>query len=370
MQRIALALQPQLKRIEVVLSPALLFSQTIGKELKTLSSRFALFCDETVAEKIGNRWLSHLEHHGLTVSLFTFPSGEQEKSRERKAELEDRLFSHHFGKECGMIALGGGVTTDLIGFLASTFCRGVPLVHVPTTLLGMVDAAIGGKTGVNTPHGKNLIGTLYPADKVLIDSSVLHSLPLEEWTHGCAEIIKYALIRSPSLFKLLQEWRTDPFYLEKVIHTSILIKAEVVETDYDETSGLRRILNFGHTIAHALEKLHNYTLAHGEAVAIGMLVESHMSMKMGLLPKERFDEIESLIRSFPFKLQICSSFSAEEFHSALLYDKKTIGGSPRFVLLEQIGSSCPFAGEYCTKVPSSVLEETIGWMLALFSEGV
>ncbi|MBS0604173.1 MAG: 3-dehydroquinate synthase [Verrucomicrobia bacterium] len=370
MRRIAIGLQPQLKRVEAVLSNGLLFSESIAGEFRRLGHRFALFCDDRVDSLIGKKWCSHLEKAGLQIDLFSFPSGEQEKNRERKAALEDLLFSQKFGKDTCMIALGGGVTTDLIGYLASTFCRGVPLVLAPTTLLGMVDAAIGGKTGVNTRFGKNLLGTFYPADKILIDSSMLSSLSPSEWTSGSAEVIKYALIRSPQLFQLLRNWNSkDMAYLDRIIHECVLIKAQVVEIDFEEKTGLRRILNFGHTIAHALELLENYELSHGEAVAIGMLVESYISVKMGHLPAAEFAQIDAMIRSFAFALVLSKEVTLEKMRDALLSDKKAAKGAVRFVQLEKIGACMSFNGEYCASVPQEILEEAISWMLAKFSGG-
>jgi 3-dehydroquinate synthase len=368
LKKIAMSVQAPLKRSEVVIATHGLFSESISKEIKPIASHFALFCDKVVQAAIGEKWQTHLQKLGLDVTLFSFPAGEAEKSRERKTQLEDALIAKHFGRDAGIIALGGGVTTDLIGYLASTFCRGVPLIHVPTTLLGMVDAAIGGKTGVNTPFGKNLVGTFYPADKILIDPTVLLSLPEEEWTNGMAEIIKYALIKSPQLFHQLhqKDWKL-PSNLETIIYECILIKAQIVETDYEETSGLRRILNFGHTIAHAIELLEHYAISHGEAVAIGMLVESRISLKMGLLSLEAFQKIETLIRSFPFRLKLNQAIHSEQIHSALTSDKKSVKGVPRFVLLKQIGECGAFEGEYCTSVPLPILEEAIAWMVALFS---
>lgn len=340
-----------------------LFDPAILSEIKPLASRFALFCDESVADVLGKKWKEHLEKMGLSVALFTFPSGEQEKTRERKAGLEDLLFSHNFGKDSCIIAMGGGVTTDLIGFLASTFCRGVPLVLIPTTLLGMVDAAIGGKTGVNTRFGKNLIGSFYPASKILIDPSVLNTLPPEELTNGSAEIIKYALIDSPTLFEKLQTSTLD-----QIVKECIAIKMRVVEEDFKE-EGLRRILNFGHTIGHAVERLENYRLSHGEAVAIGMLVESYLSVKMGHLSLQTFQEIEALVRAFPFPLQFSDAVTKEAMISALSHDKKAAKGAVRFVLLNKIGACEPFDGDYCTSVPAPLLNETLDWMIAQFSGG-
>ncbi len=364
MKKITLRLVPSAKVSDILISPKLLFSDTAIQELKPLGSRFVLFCDEAVAKLHGSKWVEHLQKQGLDVTLFTFPPGEEEKCRERKAELEDRLFSHKFGRDICLIALGGGVTTDLIGYLASTYCRGVPVVFIPTTLLAMVDAAIGGKTGVNTRFGKNLIGTYYPAEKILIDPSLLSSLSSSEWTNGSAEVIKYGLIRSRALFESLKHWKPeDPAYLEKIIVESVSIKTNVVETDYEEKTGLRRILNFGHTIAHALELLEDYRLSHGEAVAIGMLVESAISVKMGHLSEDSFHQIEKCIRSFPFPLKISSSITKANLHSALSLDKKSAKGLPRFVLLDKDRRLPPLSmAQYCCEVPTKIIDDAIEQM--------
>ena len=238
MKKVPIAIQPSLKHTESRLASGLLFDPSIAEEVKRLGARFALFCDEKVAGDLGKKWHAHLQKCGLEIALFTFPSGEQEKSRERKAELEDRLLAQKFGRDTCFIALGGGVTTDLIGFLASTYCRGVRLVLAPTTLLAMVDAAIGGKTAVNTRFGKNLIGTFYPADRIFIDPNTLSSLPISEWTNGIAEVIKYALIHSPQLFQMLRNWnRTDSGQTEMIIQECVMTKARVVEMDFDDQLG-------------------------------------------------------------------------------------------------------------------------------------
>lgn len=368
MKKIALGLQTPLKRSEAILGTHLLFSEEIVSEIRPLASHFAIFCDEQVATLLGQKWTAHLQEAGLSASLFTFPPGEQHKNRETKAKLEDALLAQKFNADSCFIALGGGVTTDLIGFLAATFCRGVPLINIPTTFLGMVDAAIGGKTAVNTPLGKNLIGAFYPADRIYIDPLVLDTLPSFEWTNGCAEVIKYALTCSLPLFHSLKKWNpTDPVYLENIIHECLMIKAQIVEADFTETSGLRRVLNFGHTIGHAIEWAENYQIPHGEAVAMGILAESHMSMKMKLISEEIYTDIESLIRSFPFELQLSSGMTLEKIHSALSQDKKALKSTPRFVLLEKIGACSPFLGAYCSEVPQQILEEALAWMIALFS---
>ncbi len=183
-------------------------------------------------------------------------------------------------------------------------------------------------------------------------------------------MIKYALIRSPQLFQILRNWQPhDPAYLDLIIHESVLTKAGVVESDYEEKTGLRRTLNFGHTIAHALELCENYTLSHGDAVAIGMRVESFISHRMGLLKRSDLEEIETLIQAFPFPFKISSKVTPEKMRSAVLLDKKSTHGAARFVLLDKIGSCHPFHSEYCTTVPEKVLSEALSWMFTACSGG-
>lgn len=350
---------------EISIGTSFLFSDAVIAPLSALGERFALFADAHVASLWAERWCAFLKTKGLNVSLFSIAPGEKQKCREAKEKLEDLLFAQQFGKDSCFIAMGGGVLTDLVGFLSSTFCRGVPLVNVPTTLLGMVDAAIGGKTGVDTPFGKNLVGTFYLAEHLFVDLELLTTLPEQEKTSGFAEIIKYALISSSELFEHL----SDPAASEAVVKKCIQIKKEVVEEDWEERLGKRRILNFGHTIGHAIELLEEYELSHGEAVAIGMLVESYLSFRADHLSQADLEQILALVRSFPFKLQISSRVSKEGMLRTLSLDKKAAKNKPRFVMLERIGACVPFEGTYCGAVSDALLAEAIEWMLAQFSGG-
>jgi len=296
---------------------------------------------QSVGEKLAKK---------IGALLLTVPGGEASKTRDMKEMLEDNLLNKQFGKDTTIIALGGGVVTDLVGFLASTYMRGVPLILIPTTLLAMVDGAIGGKTAVNTPLGKNLIGTFYPPKAILIDLDLLQTLPQKEWTHGIAEILKYGFIADPTLLQL-DNW-------EPAIRTSIQIKLGIVEKDPFE-QGLRRILNFGHTIGHGIEQVSDYTIPHGEAVAFGCLVEAHLSQRLGYLPPLDFCKIERTIRRFPFSLRLPSTYTRAAFLNALRLDKK----SPfRFVLLDRIGHPLPFDGAYVRPVSLEELEPTLDWM--------
>lgn len=323
--------------------------------------RYAIIMDS----KVKNLYAKFTEH--LDITIFSFPSGEASKTRETKAMLEDSLLSHSFGRDSCLIALGGGVTCDLVGFVASTYCRGISLLLIPTSLLAMVDAAIGGKTGVNTLYGKNTIGTFYPAEQVFIDGAFLQTLPPEEMRNGASELIKYGLIASKELFDYLREKRPlfeemDMRFLMKIIRDGISIKSKILKEDLFEKKNKRIALNYGHTIGHAIEKLEKYTLSHGEAIAIGMIVSAYMSVEMGFLAQGDLEQIENLFREYKLNLKLPKAVNFDEFLSTVSLDKKARKGIPRFVLLKAIGELHPFEGEYCTPVPLAVLEAAFTWM--------
>jgi 3-dehydroquinate synthase len=274
------------------------------------------------------------------------------KSRETAHDLTDALFKLGCGRDTLLIALGGGAALDLIGFAASIYMRGLPLIFIPTTLLAMVDAAIGGKTGIDTPHGKNLIGTIYEPKAIFADLDLLKTLPDKEWVNGFAEILKMGLIYDASIWK-------KPDILK-----AIRGKMAIVGKDPRE-QGLRRILNFGHTIGHALETVADYLLPHGACVALGCAVEAHLSMRLGFLKAKEFAEILDLYCRFPLRLP--KSYTRAKLLSAMAHDKKSAQGEVRFVLIDRIGHAIPFEGAYCRKVDFSELESTLEWMEGVYS---
>ena len=292
--------------------------------------RCALITDHTVRDLYA-KGLSH---------VFSFPPGEKYKTRETKAFLEDLLLESGFSKDTVIVGLGGGVVTDMAGYLASTFCRGVALVLIPTTLMAMVDAAIGGKNGVNTPLGKNMIGTIYHPQKVIIDERFLKTLPEKEKRNGEVEILKMGLVADASLLN------------SRNILNSIEFKRRIVALDEKET-GLRRILNLGHTVGHALEKLSGYEMSHGDAVSLGIRIECQMAYVMGLLKRGDWEVIQAL---FP-KEKV--PYSCEEIIEAMILDKKSKEREPRFVLLQEIGKPHSFEGEWCAPVPEGILREVL-----------
>lgn len=338
-------------------------------EIVDETDRRVVVITDTNVEKLFAPQFEHLD-----LKIFSFPPGEASKTRETKAMLEDNLMSHNFGRDSLIISLGGGVVCDVAGFLASTYCRGVPLIQIPTSLLAMVDASVGSKTGVNTPYGKNMIGTFYPPEKVLIDGLFLSTLPPKQQTNGIVEMIKAGLIASPALFSAMKthvdKWLSNDleFIMERV-YESVIIKKEIVEEDPEEEGGIRRCLNLGHTFGHALEILGDFDLEHGEAIAIGMLVAGYISVKMDLLSEEEFEEIKEIFAAYEIPLKLLKKHSLDDLMRILARDKKSLKASPRLVLLESIGSVAPFEGEFCTEVDFPLLEEAINWMNKEFYHG-
>jgi 3-dehydroquinate synthase len=299
------------------------------------------------------------------------PAGEQHKTREVKQQLEDELFKMKCGRDTCIIALGGGVVTDMAGFIAATFCRGVPVIYMPTSLLAMVDASIGGKTAVNTPHGKNLIGTFSQPKAVLIDPDILQSLPTREWHNGIAEIIKHALIADSAMFNSLQKNHhkfadQNVEFLNELIIRSCEIKKAVVEQDEKEL-GMRQLLNFGHTIGHAIEKIENYQIAHGEAVAIGIVVESYIAKLCGYLPEQDFQAICDIFPLYHLPMITNAFRDLEQFKQALVLDKKTVANTARFVLLDNIAHPHREGKLYSSSVTPDILDNALSWAQEKFN---
>ena len=288
--------------------------------------------------------MDSLKRAGFIVMSIEIPDGEQYKNLDWANSIYTALLINSFDRKSALVALGGGVIGDLTGFAAATFMRGVPFIQVPTTLLAMVDSSVGGKTGVNHPMGKNMIGAFYQPKKVLMDLEVLRTLPKEELLSGMAEVIKYGVIRDSSFFEYLDTNREkilslDPDALGYIISRSCEIKAEVVSADERE-GGLRAILNFGHTVGHAIETAENYTMRHGYAVAIGMVYASRLAHKTGLCDQSVPDRVETLIQSYglPTDLSALSRKpSSAELMATMQIDKKAEGGKVKFVLPKKIG---------------------------------
>ncbi len=307
----------------------------IGKELPIESfipyKQTAIITDKTVEKLFGGTLLSALEKRGIKAKLYSIPAGEINKTRATKEYIEDQLLADSCDRQTAIIGFGGGVVTDLSGYVASTFQRGVPYIAIPTTLLGMVDAAIGGKNGVNTPWGKNLVGTVYHPSAVLCELTYLDTLPEQERRQGKMEMVKHGLIADRSYYTQLKS--SPP--LEEAIFRSCMIKKHYIENDPMEKTGLRKALNFGHTVGHAIEALSNFSINHGDAIAIGMVVESYLSWKVGALPKTDFEDILETLT--PFLLPLPDNYSPDRLLQLSRLDKKAISGKVHCALLSEIG---------------------------------
>lgn len=355
----SLLLPSEKTKVEIVIGEGLLKDE-LAKVCQKKNCQIAIIADAAIASTYGK--LVQDITGGL---LLPFVGGEKAKTRESKQKFEDELLRQKFGRDTLLIGIGGGVVTDFTAFLASTYMRGVPLILIPTTVLAMVDAAIGGKSAVDTQFGKNLIGTIYQPTHILIDLSLLASLPEQEWTNGLAEILKYGLIADISIWELLEQdpinWKKS---FDKLLLSSIRVKKSIVEQDPLEIMGPRRILNFGHTIGHALEMLSQFKMPHGEAVAIGCIAESCLSHQLGYLSQDHFARIKTLYRKFPFLFKIPKQ-SIKAMINAMQIDKKAKAREPRFVLIDRIGHALPFNGEYCRTAPPAILEALIHEELCL-----
>ena len=357
----------------VLIGDQLLFGGALEASLLSHKRRVALITDSNVEKVIARTLYEHLQERGVEVSIITFPAGERYKNRETKQMIEDQLLAQRFGRDSLILAVGGGVVCDMAGFVAATYARGLPLMFVPTTLLAMVDASFGGKTAVNTPQGKNLIGVFNPASEVMIDISLLTTLPDAEKLTGCSEIIKIGLVGSKELFYLMSDesdqWKEyDPHFWMRVLKLSCITKRDIVQGDPRE-GGRRRILNFGHTIGHAIELLEEYEISHGEAVVMGMVIESFLSVKMGLFPFEKWDEVIEVLKKYPFSFTLSSPLEYDTLIDVLATDKKAVAQQARFVLLQSIGMAAPFKGAYCSQVEPEMLRESLAVMneLCLFA---
>ncbi len=311
-----------------------------------LGRKMAVVTNPTVKKLYGQRLVDSLKAAGFLVMSIEIPDGEQFKNLDWANAVYTALLINSFDRKSPLVALGGGVIGDLTGFAAATFMRGVPFIQVPTTLLAMVDSSVGGKTGVNHAMGKNMIGAFYQPRKVLMDLAVLKSLPKEELLAGIAEVIKYGVIRDASLFEFLDSNREkilalDPDALTHIVRRSCEIKADVVSRDERER-GLRAILNFGHTVGHAIETAESYAIRHGYAVAIGMVYASRLAHKTGLCDASVPQQVEKLIRSYGLPADFSTLSrrpSVTELMDTMLVDKKAEGGKVKFVLPKRIGDA-------------------------------
>lgn len=317
--------------------------ENIGADIakRDIAARYVVISDDYVASLYGSTLMASLKEAGVVAELITFPRGEASKNLQVFAELSSKLARMGMDRKSGLIALGGGVTGDLTGFLAATYMRGIPFIQVPTTLLSQVDSSVGGKTGVDIPEGKNLVGAFYQPKAVYIDTAVLTTLPVEELLGGVAEVIKYGVIRDFEFYCFLEKnldaiLELNPAVIQEMIHTCCRIKAEVVAEDEREAD-LRRILNFGHTIGHAVEAASDFSLIHGHAVAIGMVAALRLAVSSGLCKRKEAGRVATLIHTFGLPTEIPEGMDRESIKAYIKTDKKSIAGSVFYVLPTTIG---------------------------------
>lgn len=340
-------------------------------DIRTQTSSYPVFCGghpaSTLVDIWNDRWCraaliadgntsryakplaGSLRAKGIDVVELSFPPGEASKTRKTKADIEDRLLEAGFGRDGCIIAAGGGVVLDLAGFVAATYMRGVPHINVATSLLAQVDASIGGKTGINTPHGKNLLGAFHHPQAVLLDTDALTTLPREELTYGMAELVKHAILGDAGLF---EEIASLPCRLEIEALTPLIvrgahIKARVVAEDEKEAAR-RRVLNLGHTIGHAIERATGFKVRHGEAVAVGLVVEAEIARRVTGFPAEQTRRIAEVLASFELPVRPVVSFESVAPH--IRYDKKTTNRGWRFALPTRIGEMERAGGEWVVEV--------------------
>lgn len=316
------------------------------KELTRLKispdQKLCIVTDSNVAALYAKEVQDQLSAVFSNVFLHIFPAGEASKNTDTVGALYQFLIENHFDRRDILLALGGGVVGDLTGFTAATYLRGIDFIQIPTTLLSQVDSSIGGKTGIDFMQYKNMVGAFYQPKLVYMNLSVLHSLPGKQIVSGMGEIIKHGLIKDASYFEWLithekEIWALDPEILEEMIYISCNIKRDVVERDPKE-QGERALLNFGHTIGHAIEKLSDFSLYHGECVGLGIVAASYLSMQLGHISKENFEKIQNALSLFELPTQM-DGFNAEKVLSATKSDKKMVGNQVKFILLKEIGNA-------------------------------
>ncbi len=319
--------------------------QRVGGNLRqrNIAKRYGVVADDLVADLYGDEVMASLQAAGIAAELLTFPHGEANKTLQTVGDLASRLAQLGFDRQDALIGLGGGVTGDITGFLSSAYMRGISFVQIPTTLLAQVDSSVGGKTGVDIPEGKNLVGAFYQPKAVYIDIAVLGTLPREELLGGLAEVIKYGVIYDNAFFQFLRNNHQgildlDAKLITHTIHTCCRIKAEVVSADERE-GGSRRILNYGHTIGHAVEGASDYSIIHGLAVSIGMVAAARLAVMNGLLAEEDCRAIISILQLYNMPIEVPKNLDRARIKRYLLSDKKTVGGKVFYVLPTAIGKT-------------------------------
>jgi len=314
---------------------------SIGKELKKFNNinSFAVITDSKVKKLYGGKLIWNLKRAGLKAEIFSFPEGEKSKNFTTIEKIANEMVEKSFDRDSCVIALGGGVVNDIAGFIASIYMRGIPVIQIPTTLLAMIDSSIGGKTGVNLATGKNLIGSFHQPLAIFIDPYFLKTLPIKHIRNGLSEAIKYGVIKSKTLFNFIDKnlekiLKLDQKILKRLIENCVKIKIEIVEKDEKEKN-LRQILNYGHTFGHAVEKQSNYTLLHGFAISLGMVLANRIAVEKNILKQQDFDCIKNLLFRAGLPVYTMHKPTLKDIQT----DKKKHGNFVNLILPTRIGET-------------------------------
>jgi len=313
------------------------------------ATEIVIVSDETVFGHYGAKLITAFERVGITSKSnprllhFAFKPGESSKTRETKAAVEDFMLTNRCTRSAMLVALGGGVVGDLVGFTAATYMRGIPVMQVPTSTMAIIDSSVGGKTAINVPAGKNMIGAFHQPRIVFADPHMLRTLSHREVVEGLAEAVKMGVIQDTKLFELMEKnaekiTALDPQLLKEVLHSAVAHKARIVAIDEKET-GLRATLNYGHTIGHAIEGLVSPQLLHGECVSIGCVWEAELAARLGHIPKEAVGRIKTCLASYHLPVKCPSGLSLENLMGKMAVDKKNEGKTIRCTIITSIGTS-------------------------------
>ena len=333
------------------------------------ANKYAIITDENLENLYAKTILKNLQNKSRNITLITVPAGENSKTREFKAFIEDKMIAEEFGRDSAIVAVGGGMISDLAGFVAGTFCRGIPFIIYSTSILSAADASIGGKTAINTSVATNLIGVFHQPKKVYIDLDTWHSLPIKEIRSGLAETIKHACLADKNFFAYLEKNINKIVSNEKKIlnkevcefiaYQNCKIKHKIVSLDEKEKN-LRQILNLGHTAGRALEALLNYQYPHGECVAIGIVLQLYLAQELDFVSKEEACQIISLLKKANLPVNIPKGISIEQLVKKMKTDKKVRKGKIRFVFQKGIGEMKTFnEGSYSIELDENFIINTL-----------